>query len=303
MSFLLGSNADFLFPVSAPVSVSSVSVLTVQDVSPATVKSGNKEPFTNLAGTGLQIEVPTADASLFYSRLLALTQKLDLDTGILDDDYESIVSVPSRALSDSFNILLQKLDDDGGVTDDDYHSSLSYSTSGYFSVQFNALMDKLDDDSHISATDYSSLKIEEKQTISVAFNQNLVLASEIAAVISHAVGASGNLEVTSKNGFVVMNSAISGSDAYIGIKSNNASLGLSVSDIYGTDHQLIPISADISVVMASPKLAAVSVSLDRNLFSINKPYFIVMNDGGSQQVERITIVRQTLGSVNFVAGL
>lgn len=303
MSFLLGSNADFLFPVTVPVSVSSVSVLTVQDVSPATIQSGNREPFVNLAGTSLVVEVPTADTNLFYSRLLSLTQKLDSDSGVVDDNYESIVAVPSRALSDSFNILLQKLDDDIGVTDDDYHSSLSYSASGYFGVQFNSLMDKLDADSHVSDSDYSNLKIIENQTITVNFNQNLTLASEIAAVISHAVGASGNLDVTSKNGFVVMKSVVSGADAFVGIKNINSSLGLTVRDVYGTDHQLIPVSADISVVMASPKLAAVSVTLDRNLFSVNKPYFIVMNDGGSQQVERISIVRQTLGSVNFVAGI
>lgn len=303
MSFLLGSNADFLFPVASSVSVSSVSVLTVQDVSPAVVQSGNREPFVNLAGTSLVVEVPTADTNLFYSRLVSVTQKLDNDTGVVDDNYQNLVAIPSRSLSDSFHILLQKLDDDIGVTDDDYHSSLSYSSSGYFTIQFNALMDKLDSDSHVGDSDYASLKISENQTITVNFNQNLLLASEVAAVVSHAVGSSGNLEVTSKNGFVVMKSVVSGSDAHIGIKNNNAPLGLTVRDVYGTDHQLIPVSADISVVMVSSNLAAVSVSLDRNHFSVNKPYFIVMNDGGSQQVERIDISRQTLGSVNFVAGI
>lgn len=262
MSFLLGSNADFLFPVSGPVSVSSVSVLTVQDISPATIQSGKREPFVNLAGTSLTIEVPTADTNLFYSRLLSLTQKLDDDTGVVDDDYQSLVAISSRPLSDSFHILLQKLDGDIGVTDDDYHSSLSYSSSGYFSIQFNALMDKLDSDSHVGDSDYSSLKILENQLITVSFTQNLVLASEVAAVLSHAVGSSGNLEATSKNGFVVLKSVVSGSDAHVGIKNNNESLGFSITDVYGSDHQLIPVSADISVVMASTTLAAVSVTLD-----------------------------------------
>lgn len=302
MSFILGSNADFLFPVTVPVSVSSVSVLTVQELSPATIKSGKKEPFVGLAGTSLSIEVPTADQSLFYSRLLSVTQRLDSDSGASDDDYEDLVAVMDRSLYDSFHILLQKLDADTGVTDDNYYSSLSYTASGYFTSHFNALMDKLDSDTHLSA-EYANLKISETQTINVNFTQDLMLASEVAAVLSHSVGSSGNLEVTSKGGFVVLNSVIKGSDAVVKIKSPNNILGFSISDIYGTDHLLLPVSADISVVMVSPKLAAVSLYLDRNIFSLNKPYFIVVNDGGSQQVERINFIRQTLGSANFVAGL
>lgn len=302
MSFLLGSNADFLFPVTAPVSVSSVSVLTVQELAPATIKSAKKEPFVGLSGTSLSIEVPTADQTLFYDRLIAATQRLDADSGTTDDDYEDEIAVLDRALYDSFHLLLQKLDLDTGVTDDDYYSSLSYTASGYFTSHFNSLMDKLDADTHLSS-EYTDLKISETQTISVNFNQDLMLASEVAAVVSHAVGSSGNLEVTSKGGFIVMNSVIKGSDAVVKVKSPNSVLGFPVTDIYGTDHLLLPVTADISVVMVSPHLAAVSLYLDRNVFSLTKPYFIVLNDGGSQQVERIDLIRQTLGSANFVAGL
>jgi hypothetical protein len=302
MSFLLGSNADFLFPISAPVSVSSVSVLTVQELAPASIKSSKKEPFVGLAGTSLSVEIPTANQSLFFARLQSATERLDSDLGASDDNYENTVMVLDRSLYDSFHILLQKLDNDTGVTDSDYYSSLSYTASGYFTSHFNSLMDKLEADTHLSS-EYSDLKISEMQTVTVNFNQDLTLASEVAAVISHAVGASGNLDVYSKGGFVVMESAIKGSDAVIKIKSPNNAIGFSLTDIYGTDHLLLPVSADISVVMVSAHLAAVSLYLDRNVFSISKPYFIVLNDGGSQQVERIDLVRQTLGSVNFVAGL
>lgn len=292
MSFLLGSNADFLFPVVAPVSVSSVSVLTVQDLSPASIVSGKREPFANIAGTSLVLEVPTADTSLFTERLVSLTQKLDADLGASDDDYESIVVVSGRPLQDSFHILLQKLDDDTGVTDDDYYSSLSYSTSGYFTSKFNSLMDKLDGDTHLASSDFSDLKISENQTITVNFNTNLLYANEVASVISQALGSSGNLEVSSRNGFVVLNSVIKGSESSISIKNQNQSLGFNVTDVFGNDYALLPVSADISVIMVSSTLAAVSVYLDRNVFVLNKPYFIVLNDGGSQQVERLSIIRQ-----------
>jgi hypothetical protein len=298
MSFLLGSNADFLFPV-----VSSVSVLTVQDLTPASISSGKREPFVGLAGSSLTLEVPTADTNLFQSRLLSVTKKLDLDLGSSDDDYESLVINTSRSLQDNFHILLQKLDNDPGVTDDDYYSSLSYSGSGYFTVNFNSLMDKLDSDTHLSSSDFGTLKISELQIITVNFNQDLTYASEVASVISQAVGSSGNIEVSSRNGFVIINSIIKGSEASISIKNTNQSLGFFPSDSYGTNHALLSVSADISVVMVSPTLAAVSVFLDRNTFVFNKPYFIILNDGSSQQVERLSIIRQNLGSANFTAGV
>jgi len=303
MSFLLGSNADFLFPVVAPVSVSSVSVLTVQDLTPASIVSGKREPFLGLAGSSLVLEVPTADTDLFQSRLVSVTQKLDSDLGASDDDYQSTVIVSGGSLQTRFHVLLQKLDNDTGVTDDDYYSSLSYSSSGYFQSNFNDLMDKLDADTHLASADYGTLKISELQTITVNFDKDLNYASEIAGVISQAVGSSGNIEVSSRNGFVLINSLVKGSDSTISVKNTNQSLGLTVTDAFGTDHNLLSVSADISVVMVSPTLAAVSVYLDRNVFVLNKPYFIVLSDGGSQQIERVSIIRQNLASANFVAGV
>jgi hypothetical protein len=300
MSFLLGSNADFLFPVVAPVSVSSVSVLTVQELSPASIVSGKREPFADIAGSNLVLEVPTADTSLFFSRLVSLTQKLDSDLGASDDDYESLVAVSGRPLQNSFHILLQKLDNDTGVTDDDYYSSMSFSTSGYFTSKFNALLDKLDGDTHLASSDYVDLKISENQIINVNFATNLRYANEVASVISQTIGSANNLEVSSRNGFIVLNSIIKGSESSISVKNQNLPLGFNVTDVFGNDYALLPVSADISVIMASPTLAAVSVYLDRNIFVLNKPYFIVLNDGGSQQVERLSIIRQNVGLSNNI---
>jgi len=87
-----------------------------------------------------------------------LVKKLDLDSGVFDSDYESLLTAsPGNNLRTLLTSLAQKLDSDTGVTDSDYEATITAYTSSFVDSQaaYNDIVGKLNLDATVVYTNYS----------------------------------------------------------------------------------------------------------------------------------------------------